>query len=770
MGSMPGPPGTGKSRLCYGAAVRIVCIGGGPAGLYAAILMKKADPTRQVAVYERLRAGESFGFGVVFSDATLGNLGAADAESYAQIRAAFSHWDDIDVHYGGELLRSTGHGFSGLSRRRLLEILVERAHALGVETHFEHPVDDVSAFIADADLVVAADGIASGIRERFAEFFKPNVDMRPNRFIWLGTTRRFPAFTFYFRENEHGLFRVHAYNYDADQSTFIVECTEACWRAAGLDTASEDESAAYCAALFAEELEGHALLTNKSIWRQFATVSNGRWSHENVVLLGDAAHTAHFSIGSGTKLAMEDAIALANAVDAHDALGDALAAYEKERRPVVDSTQRAAAVSLQWFEDTERYFGRLEPHQFAYSLLTRSMRINHTNLRLRDPEFTGRIDRWFAGGRNVPPMFTSFSLREITVPNRVMVSPMCMYSAVDGTIDDWHLVHLGSRAVGGAGLVMAEMTDVSADGRITPGCAGLYKDEHAHAWKRVVDFVHQRSEAKIGIQLGHAGRKGSTRLLWEGMDQPLDDALAWETLGPSALPYFPHSPPPRPMTRADMVQVIADYVAATERAEAAGFDIVELHAAHGYLLASFLSPLTNHRTDEYGGDLTNRMRLLLEVFDAIRAAWPQHKPIAVRISATDWAEGGFDVADAVAVSRALKARGCDIVDVSTGQTGPFSNPEYGRLYQTPFSETVRLEADIPTITVGSISSYGDLNSIIASGRADLCALARAHLYDPYWTRHAAYEQGVRCGWPKQYLAISRYTPRMEWSLRGNSKD
>jgi len=747
----------------------IVCIGGGPGGLYFGILMKKADPTNNVTIYERNRADDTFGFGVVFSDATLEHIAAADTETYARITESFSHWDDIDVHHRGEMLRSTGHGFSGLSRKKLLEILRERCDELGVVTHFSTNVPDVTAHLS-ADLVVAADGVNSGIREQFAEHFQPSVDWRPNRFMWLGTTRRFPAFTFYFGENEHGLFRVHAYNYDDEHSTFIVECTEETWRSAGLEHKTEAENAAYCADLFADELEGHPLLTNRSIWRRFPTISCGRWSHENLVLLGDAVHTAHFSIGSGTKLAMEDGIALCRAVGEHPDLATALHRYEEERRPAVDSLQRAAQVSLDWFENTERYHQRMDPMQFTYSLLTRSMRINHTNLRMRDPEFTARVDRWFSGGTDAtPPMFAPITLRGLTLSNRVMMSPMCQYSATDGNIDDWHLVHLGSRALGGAGLIMTEMTDVSADARITPGCAGMYTPEHVQQWKRVVDFVHGNSATAIGFQVAHAGRKGATKLMWEGIDQPLDVG-AWPLLAASALPYLAHSQTPKSMDRSDMDQVIADFVSSTQGAEAAGFDLLELHMAHGYLLAGFLSPLTNVRTDAYGGSLENRMRFPLEVFDAARAAWPAHKPISVRISATDWAPGGFEERDAVAVSQALKARGCDIIDVSTGQTVADSRPSYGRLYQTPFSETIRLEAEIPTITVGGVVSYGDVNSIIASGRADICALARAHLYDPYWTRHAAYEQGVRLEWPDQYKVLNRFTPRFEWSVRANEKD
>ena len=749
--------------------MKIVCVGGGPAGLFFGILAKLRNPGHEIRILERNQPDDTFGWGVVFSDETLGNIAAADPETYQEITSAFAHWTDIDIHYRGEVLTSTGHGFSGLSRRRLLEILQARARSLGVELEFEKEVADLEAF-TDADLIVVADGVNSRIRELYAAKFEPEIDWRPNRFTWLGTTRPFPAFTFLFKEDRHGLWRAHAYRFDTHHSTFIVETTEATWRRAGLDRASEDESTTFCERLFAEELAGHRLLKNRSIWRSFPTVRNRRWSHGKIVLLGDAAHTAHFSIGSGTKLAMEDAISLASAIEAHPGIDAALSVYEAERRPVVASTQRAAQTSLQWFEETERYFGRLEPLQFAASLLTRSLRITHQSLKLRDPALIRRIDAWFAGkaanqsGVNAPaeppppPMFTLFRLRDLVLHNRVVVSPMCMYSAEDGMPNDWHLVHLGSRAVGGAGLVMTEMTDISPEARITPGCAGLWKDEQAQAWKRVIDFVHANSPAKIGVQLAHAGRKGSTRLMWEGIDEPLADGN-WPLLAASPIPYLPHGQVPKAMDRADMLKVREDFVRAARLADAAGFDILEIHFAHGYLLSSFLTPLANRREDEYGGSLENRMRFPLEVFDVVREAWPAGKPISVRISATDWVPGGFDGADAVEIARMLKAHRCDIVDVSAGQTTIDAKPEYGRLFQTPYADRVRHEADIPTMTVGNISTYADVNSILVAGRADLCVLARAHLYDPYWTHRAAVEQGYALPWPKQYCSIEQYQPR-----------
>jgi anthraniloyl-CoA monooxygenase len=749
--------------------LKIVSIGGGPAGLYLSILMKQADPAHDITVIERNRADDTFGFGVVFSDETVQNFAEADRPSYDAITQAFAHWTDIDIHYNGAVLTSTGHGFAGMSRKKMLNILQSRAQELGVNLKFETDVTDLAPY-RGADLILAADGVNSWIRAKYAEQFGPELDWRRNKFVWLGAKMQLPAFTFIFKQSQHGLFRVHAYQYDREYSTFIVECTEETWTRAGLDTADEDQTIAYCEALFRDELKGARLIKNRSLWRTFPTVKNRRWHHENIVLMGDAAHTAHFSIGSGTKLAMEDAIALADALRKYSNVDTALDAYEAERRPGVDAVQRAAQVSLQWFEETERYFGRLEPIQFAFSMLTRSLRITHENLRIRDPKFVQQVDAWFAGkaanqsGVNVPvepappPMFTPFRLRDMVIPNRVVVSPMCQYSAEDGMPEDWHLVHIGSRALGGAGLVMTEMTDVSRDGRISPGCTGMYRQEHVAAWKRVVDFVRRHSPAKIGMQLAHAGRKGSTKLAWEGIDEPLADGN-WQILAPSPIPYLAHSQVPKPMDRADMDQVRDDFVRAARMAEQAGFDIIELHFAHGYLLASFLSPLTNKRTDEYGGALEKRMRFPLEVFDAVRKVWPQAKPISVRISATDWMPDGFTPDDAVAVARALKAHGCDVIDVSAGQTVPEAKPVYGRLFQTPFADRVRHEADMPTMTVGNISSWSDVNSILAAGRADLCVLARAHLYDPYWTRHAAYEQGYDLPWPPQYLSTKSFTPR-----------
>ncbi|MEK7315486.1 MAG: bifunctional salicylyl-CoA 5-hydroxylase/oxidoreductase [Candidatus Eisenbacteria bacterium] len=748
--------------------MKAVSIGGGPAGLFFALLMKKQDPRHEVIVYERNRLDDTFGFGVVFSDATEAALEHADPEVIAAMAARCHRWDDIEIHYKGETLTSTGHGFSGMSRKALLAILADRCREVGVDLRFTRELANPET-LKDADIILAADGVNSAIRERYEKHFRPHIDIRPNKFVWLGTTKPFPAFTFYFKHDVHGLWRVHAYQYEPGMSTFIVEAREDTWRAAGMNRANEAATIAFCQHLFAEELAGYPLLSNRSIWRNFPTIRNERWSHGNLVLVGDAAHTAHFSVGSGTKLAMEDAIALEQAMRDHAAIPDALAAYEAARRPGVESLQRAAEASLQWFEDTERYMD-VEPLEFAFTLLTRSLRVTHENLKVRDPQLVARVDERVAAraalqsgvvvatGPAPPPLFTPFRLRDLVLENRVAVSPMCQYSATDGMPTDWHLVHLGSRAVGGAGLVFAEMTDVSSEGRISPGCTCLHTPEHAAAWKRIVDFVHGQSRAKIAMQLGHAGRKAATKVPWDGDGGALTTG-AWPIMAPSPLPYDPQSQVPREMSRADMGKVTEDFVRAATHAITAGFDLLELHMAHGYLLATFISPLTNKRTDEYGGSLENRMRFPLEVFDAVRAVWPAERPMSVRISAVDWHPAGHQPEDAVEVARLLKAHGCDVVDVSAGQTVSDQRPQYGRLYQTPFADRIRHEVGIATMAVGAISSYTDVNTILAAGRADLCLLARAHLWDPYWTRHAAFELGHRLPWPDPYASLDSYKPR-----------
>lgn len=738
--------------------MRIACIGGGPAGLYFALLMKRADPAHDIDVFERNRPDDTFGWGVVFSDQTLGNLAAADPVTHGRILDDFIHWDDIDIHFRGEAVRSTGHGFCGIARKKLLNILQERATDLGVALRYETEIADDAELTRTRDVVVIADGANSLIRRKHAADFGPELDERRCRYIWLGTDYLFDAFTFLFEETPAGWFQVHAYRFDHDTSTVIVECREESWQKAGLDGASVDESIAFCESLFGKYMPGARLLSNAkhlaSPWIKFIRVSNAVWRRENTVLMGDAAHTAHFSIGSGTKLAMEDSIALAQALSRPTDIPTAFQQYEDERRLEVLKLQSAARNSMEWFENVARYV-RLEPRQFAYSLLTRSQRLGHENLKVRDLGFVQGVESWISersgGPGPLAPMFAPFRLRDMDLINRVVVSPMAMYSAEDGTPNDFYLVHLGSRAQGGAGLVFTEMTNVSREGRITPGCAGMYKRAHIDAWRRIVDFVHRYTPAKIGLQLGHSGRKGSTQLGWQEIDEPLPDGN-WPVVGPSAIPYGPNNQTPHAMTRAEMLEVIAEFVRAAQMGEECGFDMLELHCAHGYLLSSFITPLSNERTDEYGGSLENRMRFPLELFRAMRAIWPQSKPMSVRISATDWVEDGVTPEDSVPIARMFKDAGADLIDVSAGQTSRDAKPVYGRMFQTPLSDRIRNEVGIATMAVGNIFEPDHVNGIIAAGRADLCALARPHLADPYWTLHAAAVAGYAAqSWPVQYL-------------------
>ncbi|ALV32782.1 bifunctional salicylyl-CoA 5-hydroxylase/oxidoreductase [Streptomyces sp. CdTB01] len=735
--------------------LRVAVIGGGPGGLYAAALLKRLDPRRQVTVWERNAPDDTFGFGVVLSDETLGGIEHADPVVYEALQRDFVRWDDIDIVHRGVRHTSGGHGFAALGRKRLLEILHERCRDLGVDLRFR---TEAPAGLAEThDLVIASDGVNSTTRETHADVFGPHVVSHHCRYIWLAADFAFDAFRFDIAETGHGVMQLHGYPYAADASTVIVEMHEDVWRAAGFADLDTAESVEACAKIFADTLKGRPLRSNKSAWTTFRTVTNAHWSHGNVVLLGDAAHTAHFSIGSGTKLAVEDALALAACLEEQPSLERALAAYEEERKPVVASTQRAARASLEWFENLGLYVDQ-PPRQFAFNLLTRSRRVTHDNLRLRDAGFTTSVEEEFGCPPGTPPMFTPFRLRGLTLRNRVVVSPMDMYSAVDGVPGDFHLVHLGARALGGAGLVMTEMVCVSAEGRITPGCTGLYTGEQADSWRRITDFVHaQTPGTAIGVQLGHSGRKGSTRLMWEGMDEPLTEGN-WPLVAASPLPYKPAGQVPSELTAAQLADLREQFTSSARRAAHAGFDLLELHCAHGYLLSGFLSSLANRRTDAYGGCLENRLRFPLEVFDAVREVWPEEMPMTVRISATDWAEGGTTAEDAVEIARAFTAHGADAIDVSTGQVVADERPDFGRSYQTPFADRIRHRVGVPVIAVGAISSWDDVNSLILAGRTDLCALARPHLYDPHWTLHAAAEQGYDgpgAVWPAPYRAGSR---------------
>ncbi|MDP0927698.1 bifunctional salicylyl-CoA 5-hydroxylase/oxidoreductase [Paracoccus onubensis] len=744
--------------------MRVACIGGGPSGLYFAISLKLRQPESEVVVIERNRPDDTFGWGVVLSDETLDNLHRNDPKSAAEIRAHFAYWDDIAVHYRGEKLVSTGHGFCGIGRKKLLLLLQERARELGVELRFETEVESAADYARDYDLVVACDGVNSRIRQEYAAQFKPDIDLRACKFVWLGTHQKFDdAFTFIFEETDKGWLWAHAYQFDEDTATFIVETDQATWDAYGFGEMSQQESIAICEKIFQKHLNGRSLMTNAghirgSAWLNFPRVLCEKWHHENIVLMGDASASAHFSIGSGTKLALESAIALADYVTSQPDLEQAFRLYQDERRLEVLRLQSAARNSLEWFEDVHRYL-RLDPVQFNYSLLTRSQRISHENLRLRDPEWLKDAERWFqthAGGPETPvraPMFAPFKLRDLRLKNRIVLSPMAQYKAKDGCPTDWHLVHLGERAKGGAGLIFTEMTCVSAQGRITPGCPGLYAAEHEAKWRQIVDFIHEETAAKICCQIGHSGRKGSTQLGWQKMDAPLE-ADNWELLSASAIPWSGNNQTPREMTREDMDRVRDEFVAATRMAERAGFDMIELHAAHGYLVSSFISPLSNIRQDEYGGSLENRMRYPLELFRAMREVWPGDKPMSVRISANDWVgEDGVTPEEAVAIARAFNDAGADIIDVSAGQTSTQARPVYGRMFQTPFSDRIRNETGIATMAVGNIYEADHANSILMAGRADLVCLARPHLADPYWTLHAATAIGDRHEeWPLPYQA------------------
>ncbi|TVT53881.1 MAG: bifunctional salicylyl-CoA 5-hydroxylase/oxidoreductase [Azoarcus sp. PHD] len=772
--------------------MRIVCIGGGPAGLYFAILMKKLNPAHQITVVERNKPYDTFGWGVVFSDATMDNMREWDPVTADAIQVAFNHWDDIELHFKDHTIRSGGHGFVGIGRKMMLNILQERCEQMGVELVFEKDVESDLEY-PDADLIIASDGINSRIRNRYAEVFKPDIVTRPNRFIWLGTNKLFDAFNFIFEKTEHGWFQAHVYKFDDNTTTFIVECPEHVWLAHGLDKADQDASIAFCEKLFEKHLDGFPLMTNArhlrgSAWLNFQRVNCEKWHHNNgnshVVLMGDAVHTAHFAIGSGTKLALEDAIELTRLFketgDTPEQIPEVLARYQEVRNVDVLRLQNAAWNAMAWFEVCgERYCDTLDPEQFMYSMLTRSQRISHENLRLRDAAWLEGYERWFAGEAGVtvaadkappPPMFTPFKLRGLTVPNRMIMSPMAMYSADDGVAGDFHLVHFGARALGGTGLLYTEMSCVSPDARITPGCAGMYKPEHVNAWKRIVDFVHSGSSAKMGIQLGHAGRKGATRVAWEGIDQPLESG-AWELISASPLPYLPHSQVPREMNRDDMARVKADFVRSTKMAAEAGFDILEFHCAHGYLMSSFLSPLTNQRKDNYGGSIENRARYPLEVFMAMRAVWPSDKPMSVRLSCHDWFPGGNTDEDAVEIARLFKAAGADIIDCSSGQVWKGEKPVFGRMFQTPFADRIRNEVGIPTIAVGAIFEADHANSILAAGRADLCAVARPHLADPAWTLHEAAKIEFKdVAWPKQYISgRSQYENNLKRSYAAPGK-
>jgi anthraniloyl-CoA monooxygenase len=746
--------------------MKVICLGGGPAGLYFAISMKLRDPSHEVTVVERNRANDTFGWGVVLSDDALSRMETNDPKSTQAIRDHFAYWDDIAVVHDGVRTVSGGHGFAGIGRKQMLILLQDRARELGVNLQFETEFGSAEDYRKDYDLVVATDGINSRVRNEYTDIFQPDIDTRLCKFVWLGTHQKFDdAFTFIFEKTEHGWMWAHVYQFDDQTATFIVECLPETWDAWGFEDMTKEETVETCRKVFERHLDGHALMSNaahlrgSAVWMQFPRVICEKWYNGNVVLMGDAAATGHFSIGSGSRLAFDSAIALAEYLHSEPTMEEAFERYQEERRVEVLRLQSAARNSLEWFEEVERYLDQ-DPVQFNYNLLTRSQRISHENLRLRDPEWLESAERWFMTQAGLPadaphrtPMFTPYRLRNMALTNRVVVSPMAQYKAVEGCPTDWHFVHYAERAKGGAGLVYTEMTCVSPEGRITPGCPGLYAPEHEAAWTRLVDFVHAETSAKICCQVGHAGRKASTQLGWEEGDAPLKDGN-WEIIAPSPVPWSDRNAVPREMARADMDAVTAQFVASVQMAERAGFDMIELHAAHGYLISSFISPMSNKRADDYGGSLENRMRYPLEVFAAMRAAWPAEKPMSVRISANDWVgDTGVTPEEAVEIARMFHAAGADIIDVSAGQTSVEAAPVYGRMFQTPFSNRIRNELHMPTMAVGNIFETDHVNSILMAGRADLVCLARPHLADPYWTLHAGVALGDRSvHWPDPYLA------------------
>ncbi|TPW26298.1 oxidoreductase [Pararhizobium mangrovi] len=750
--------------------MRITVVGGGPGGLYYALLTKKQRPDWTVSVYEQNEAEDTFGFGVVFSDETLHEFLSRDRPSFDRIRTEFAYWDDVAIHKDGREMRCAGNGFAGISRMKLLAILQERCREEGVDLHFGVPLDpaEIETRFADSDVIVAADGVNSRIREHYRDALQPDVSVKANRFCWMGSTRPMDEFNYFFKETEHGIICAHCYQYEAGRSTWVFEMDEACWQGLNFSETDEEDSRARLEKLYADELDGHHLLLNRSHWRRFPRIFCQNWSHGRIVLLGDAKASAHFSIGSGTKLAMECAIALADAVVAHgeSSVDAAFAAYDDARRAACQIIQHNADVSLAWFEHMNRSWD-MDAEQFSMVVMCRAKSITYDNLLVRDPAYVEQVDTAFYERHyhetgddyrksRPTPMFTKYRLRDMEVPNRVVMSAMAQYSADDGgNLTDWHFVHYTSHAVGGAGMIVTEMTCPSLDARITPGCTGLWTDEHEAQWKRIADFVHENTETQLCMQLGHAGRKGSTQLGWDRMDWPLEDkARNWPIYSASADPYMEGvSQSPKPLDREDMDRIKADFVQATERADRAGFDMCELHCAHGYLLASFLSPLTNTRTDEYGGSVENRMRYPLEVFRAMREVWPAAKPMSIRISASDWKEGGISEADTFAISEAFAEAGCDLIDVSAGQTVADQKPTYGRMFQVQFAEAIRNVPKMAVMAVGAITEPGQVNTILHTRRADLVALGRPHMWNPYFSREAAAWYDARNqAWPKAYLA------------------
>ena len=760
--------------------MKITVIGGGPGGLYFSILTKKAMPHWEINVYERNKPDDSFGFGVVFSDETLGEFLKRDMQSYELIRSKFAYWDDIIVARDGQEVSIAGNGFCGCSRKTLLKLLHQRCEEEGVKLHFQQNVDDLSQF-KDSDIIVACDGIGSGIRSQFQNEFGTKIQLKSNRFVWMGSTKPLDAFTYFFRSTPFGMIVAHTYQYEEGMSTWIFECTNETWEKLQFEVENEANTVSKLSEIFKEELDGHPLITNKSHWRQFPHVTNKNWHHNNIVLLGDAKATAHFSIGSGTKLAMDCAIGLFDALMANpDNVQNTFLQYEKTRRNPVEMIQYAASVSLEWFENMNRY-EKYPFYQFSFGCMTRSKKVTYENLRLRDQSYTDKVLEEFNQinkNNTNAAAFSTFKLRGLELSNRIVMSSMGQYAAIDGLVNNWHFQHYTSRAIGGLGLIITEMTAVDSNGRITLGCAGIYNEEQVVEWKKITDFVHEHTATKIGIQLGHSGRKGAVKKPWEGTNEPIDNA--WELLSASAIAFNDKMAIPKEMNANDIQNVINQFANAAKNAEKAGFDMIELQAHHGFLLASFLSPLTNNRTDEFGGSVENRLKFPLQVFNAIRENFPSEKPISVRISATDWAESGISQEDVLFIASEFKKAGADIINVSTGNTVENQNPKTGRMWQVPFSDMVRNEAEVATITAGSITDIDQINTIILSGKADLVALGKPLLLDPYFVRKAqAYEQITITDIPNPYqkgienlysstVSERKQTERMKKALKPKS--
>lgn len=745
---------------------KITVIGGGPGGLYFSILTKKAMPDCEIEVYERNKPDDSFGFGVVFSDETLGEFLKRDMKSYELIRSEFAYWDDIIIARDGKTVTISGNGFCGCSRKTLLKLLHQRCREEGVRLHFEQNVDDLSQF-ADSDIIVACDGIGSAIRTQYANEFGTTISLKKNRFVWLGSTKPLDAFTYFFRSTPQGTIVAHTYQYEEGMSTWIFECSDDTWLNFGFEVTNEEDTIQKIAEIFKEELDGHPLISNKSHWRQFPHVTNKHWYHDNIVLLGDAKATAHYSIGSGTKLAMDCAIGLSDAIIANpNEVQAAFQQYEKNRRNTVEMIQYAALVSLDWFEQMDRHMQH-PFYRFAFGCMTRSKKVTYENLQIRDKSFTDKVLREFndaINDKNQSAAFSTFKLRDLELVNRIVMAPMGQYSAQDGLVNDWHLVHYGSRATGGVGLIIAEMTAVCDTGRITLGCAGLYAGNQVNEWRRIVDFIHQNTQTKIGIQLGHSGRKGAIKKPWEGTNVPIENP--WELLSASSIPFQANLATPKEMTLEDMDNITAAFIQATQNADQAGFDLVELQAHHGFLLASFLSPLTNIRTDEFGGSLENRLKFPIRVFTEMRSVFPKHKPMSVRISASDWAENGITELEVIQIAKAFKQAGADIINVSTGNTVAYQQPQTGRMWQTPFSDLIRNSVHIPTITAGQIQDIDQINTILLNGRADLVALGKPLLTDAHFVRNAqAYEQVQTDDIPRQYKLGSSHLYPLKASER-----